>query len=334
MVQAGQISFQGVLIKVRSSPEESARLRGLLERDFRGLMGESSFSLTAPKLLIDVHPRAKTPAGFFVPIFRFRGAWILAGPKGRRIRYAEGLICDLRIRRARTGRISFYGDDLEFVAGKLYLFILAFFGEAMERRGWSRMHAAGWTRPVARSAGTRDLPGAVLLMARSGTGKSTIASRLIKELGRPILGDEVVFLKDGEVIALPVSIKMRGVDPFGKIRIPLAAAELAQSGRLLRVWWSLPGEPGLGRLTTMDRIRFLRDLSLGIHLPQIAEFLVRKENIPFLARVFQRRLRLGFSLLREEKVGKLLISEGDLASKAQDFQKFVESLENIDGFRS
>ncbi len=118
------------------------------------------------------------PAQHWRQWLRFRGSSLFRSASGERrvcffdqawVRYHfnDGL-CDI------------YCEDEKISYEVCYLALLSFIGESLDRRGWHRLHGFGF--------GKEGWGGVVL--AASGTGKSTLAIRLITQPGWQILSDD------------------------------------------------------------------------------------------------------------------------------------------------
>jgi hypothetical protein len=167
-------------------------------------------------------------------------------------------------------------------------FIHSAVGERLEKRGFVRLHAAGFLTSE----------GAQVLVAPQGAGKSTLASRS----SVPIFSDEIVYLKDGVVFAYPIPIatalspgaSRRTASPRTTPRPNVAEWSITAMGKtkfLSQV--ESPASPAkLAELVLVYRrskLVAVAELIFGRGLPQMWPYLLRRTNIVYFPCVAWRR---------------------------------------------
>jgi hypothetical protein len=184
-------------------------------------------------------------------------------------------------------------------------FIHSSVGELMERNGFVRLHALG----VSIGRLTK------VYLAPQGAGKSYAAVRLLKAQNTFLLGDETVFEKAGHLFSYPV---------------PIASCEKAASAPLLRQRNFLSKRKFLVEIPAdrvshalpLDRVKYvstwprplslltwLIETTLGLGLPQMKEYVIRKDTVLVLPAIAFQRFCFAIRALREKRVDFISIKE-------------------------
>ena len=110
-------------------------------------------------------------------------------------------------------RLTVQGEDEHLVHEAAYLYLLSRFGEHLESKGLTRVHALALTGPR----------GAIALLLPSGGGKSTLALRALRADGVRILSEDSPLLdRRGRLHPFPLRIGINASDadqlPLGSVR--------------------------------------------------------------------------------------------------------------------
>lgn len=235
---------------------------------------------------------------------------------------AGGVKMNIEFKQNRSVQIA--GPSAELIYQTLYLLILSTLGEWFESEGWTRLHAMSVETPTS----------PVLLIAPQGFGKSLLSALLLK--GNSIirsLGDEIALVRGQEFLAIPLRLALR----------PAIAKEfeIPQSGRLTfknghphkailelsPLPQTLHGPPQVfyvhsisnsWQIRSTASLRSLVDIVLGRGLPQMVEYLIRRENIPNLIGTVIRRAQWANLTRKEGRLQEIAAGERTKVS----FEKF------------
>ncbi|MDD5628614.1 MAG: hypothetical protein PHU21_06090, partial [Elusimicrobia bacterium] len=127
------LDIHGVGVTLRGGPEDVLED---LRRDFEYF--SMPFPAEAGAIELDLEPRSPEAAPEGKPVFRTKDYAVLAGPAGRIIVYADGARAEYDYA-ARRGRILC--ADPERLHELALLAVLSRAGEALDLRGWHRIHA-------------------------------------------------------------------------------------------------------------------------------------------------------------------------------------------------
>jgi hypothetical protein len=111
------------------------------------------------------------------------------------------------------GHLTVQGEDEHLVHEAAYLYLLSRFGEHLESKGLTRLHALALAGPS----------GAMALLLPSGGGKSTLALRALQDDGVRILSEDSPLLdRRGRLHPFPLRIGINATDadqlPVGSVR--------------------------------------------------------------------------------------------------------------------
>lgn len=180
------------------------------------------------------------------------------------------------------------GNDRQFIYEVIYAYILSTAGEALEVRGFHRIHGLGL------STDQKSL----VIPLTSGQGKSTACDWLLKNTDLKFLGDETIFTNGLSVFAFPIRRAIREKD-FALLD--------SQEGRLLnRIFFEKKYlfSWAQGRIKTSDDkfnivlfkntfsfTKFAWSFFWGLGNAQMAEFLIRVDNLHLLAYIAIGRIK-------------------------------------------
>lgn len=214
-------------------------------------------------------------------------------------------------RRGKVTEIVVHGSETDHVYEVAYVAVLSLLGWELEKSGFVRLHALGLNF---------DGSAALFQLPPKG-GKSTLALESV-ESGVDVLGDEVMLVRDGQAFAFPIraAVSSKVAGRFGldgrrfhrksfdeKTLVSLPRVSLEPVPVQTLVFQSRAGlAETIGKAGLTDLVVWSISTCLGLGLPQMREFIVRAEEIPWFAIVFWRRLVFvcGFSRRRTLKVGR------------------------------
>ncbi|MGZ3691274.1 MAG: hypothetical protein ACXVAX_07210 [Pseudobdellovibrio sp.] len=185
-------------------------------------------------------------------------------------------------------------ENLDIANDILYFYVNSAAGEYLDLNGYMRIHAFSYLQ--------NDT--AHLVYGKPGTGKSTLALKLLKSPNVKIYSDEIslLSLKDRKLYPYPIRISSPdeinaegGDSKFQylfktKFLLPIPPERIA-TGHFLNQIHFLP----MGRRSSP---LFYLEIILGIGLIQMFEFFVRPGGLPVLFRIFLNRLQLAFLLFK------------------------------------
>jgi hypothetical protein len=191
------------------------------------------------------------------------------------------------------------------VAAYIENFINSAVGEILERSGWFRLHAAGIAEE-----GTK----LCLWHAPRGSGKSVRTLRQLQAGRKLLAGDEMIFFHNG--VAYPFPIPVASID---ESRGSIDQRTFVGSTKFLH---PIPSERVIAptadfiiktvvkfRLQPFALAYWFASVILGLGLPQMGVYLVRKDTFMWLALQAFRRARFAFKLWRDGRVKFITVSE-------------------------
>lgn len=303
------LNFHGVTARVASV---YAHVLEDLKNDFAYFLtgpGESDLSLTVQSL--EVAPKG------WIPLPRLgRSRFFLSPPGETRVAYFEKSRVVYRFHR---GRCEVYSDAATAYE-VAYLMLLAYVGEALDRKGIHRIHGLGMTW---RGDG-------MIVLAPSGGGKSTLALELLRSPEMAILSDDVPWVNPrGEILAFPqrIALKTRPtiapefVRTFRRVRYgeKFVVGSRYFEQRIvekspLRWLVVIDSKRGSALLEKRSRIfliwPLLRWLVLGLETPQVWEVFVRltPSDLWAKAKILFSRARLAWRLGRQSQAASFRLS--------------------------
>lgn len=207
------------------------------------------------------------------------------------------------------------GDSAREIA---YVAALSLVGEALDLRGFHRIHALGISGAV--HTGAWVLP--------SGGGKSSIAALLSGVDGIRLFSDEQPLVRAGMLYPFPIRIALapsvaKSVCPdrpgreFPRLRFPekrlfdVANEHVSDPRELTFIGMgrrTLGSSSLLGRSGWSAAARFIATFTLGLGIQQMAEYMLTLRAVPRLLRIAQARLRAAIHLVFRQGVREFLVS--------------------------
>jgi hypothetical protein len=213
---------------------------------------------------------------------------------------------------AKQKEIEIYGLNPERVYEAAYLAALSSVGEALDRLGYHRIHALAWEKRGVRGA----------YFASPGGGKSAAAMLLQKDPAVRIYSDEAPLIRGRTLYPFPVRVALRpdtaralGLKTSSarffrrkmfpeKALFPIARSTVAAEGPVDVLFLEKRGRKNAPRVFEtgcFERLRFLISFVMGLGLAQMAEHMVRSDNVWGLARIALSRLKTGVGLLNSSR---------------------------------
>ncbi|MCB0405692.1 MAG: hypothetical protein KDD51_12995 [Bdellovibrionales bacterium] len=225
-----------------------------------------------------------------------RSTLYLAPPGERRVCFFDTVAVRYQYSEHRA-QIWSMESDAAFEA--LYYVILSYVGERLDELGWHRLHGFGFA--AKRRA---------VVMASSGTGKSTLAWRLLREPGFSFYSDDTPLIsRRGEIAAFPQRIALEKVPEgaggraFKRARnktkyvmgFEAFSDRIAKKGALQDLYWLRKSYSSHG-IQKAPRYQFviplLKWLVLGYETPQIWELYLRLSPSDIVRKIRILRSRL------------------------------------------
>ena len=222
------------------------------------------------------------------PLFRTKDYAVFDRGARRRILYADEACAEYDFA-AKCGSIRC--PDPERLRELAYLAVLSRVGEELDRRGWHRIHALGFTRGE---------QGGLLLLP-SGAGKSVFALELLRATGLGLASDDTPLLTDDlRLAAFPLRLGFSPATDLSAVperwlrsmrRLRYGTKRLVDLGFFrervrggLPVAWLLIGErpaDAAPRLEPISRLRAARALAVhlvvGAGIAQMSEYMLRAD---------------------------------------------------------
>lgn len=310
------LNVHGIAVRIQGRGELARNVVANLTEDFAFARGQAS---GPPRIRLSIRPlpRSGSPFRIRAPfVFKTRACRVYGLGKTRVCDYGNVLVLS-RIRRGRRDFVVL-GNEAMPVYEAAYVALLSSSGEKLDQQGYHRIHALAYVRGEL----TTVLP------LPSGGGKSSIAALMAADSRYRVYSDEIPLLKNGKLHSFPLRIalfpqvaKAIGLDPSKgrsfqrrfaqeKLLYPLPSESVAApaSPTLLLSAGKIPG--------MLFRMRFLWEFTLGLGTPQMAEHMLRADNLLDLARIALSRLSAGISLLVSVPCRSMPLSPDPLENKA------------------
>ena len=214
-----------------------------------------------------------------------------------------------------------YCDDPAIAYETVYLVLLSFVGETLDRRGLHRIHALG----------VNIASHGALLLGPSGTGKSTLAIRLLAAKTAKLLSDDTPLIgKAAQMAAFPQRIALRETPPvaakfvrkfkrveYGEKFVVGAKYFANQIADTSDVKWLMIAKRDGSETSHFEPVPrrhlawpLVKWLVLGLETPQVWELMLRPSPRDALAKckILGRRVRAGISLLKRCETGVFHLS--------------------------
>lgn len=326
--QTVDISVHGVGLRLACL---DPRVTEAFEHDFAYFLAARSEDPAPIKMVIKVCPLGERPSGW-KPLFSGPRSTIFRSPGSeRRVCFFGQAWTRYRFN---EGQCEIYCDDFEMSYEVLYLAVLSFLGESLDRKGIHRIHGLGL---VFGGDG-------MILMAASGTGKSTLGMNLLFGEGPGILSDDTPAVTwPATAVAFPLRValeKLPPVDPkfvrkFRRFKhgekYVVGADYFADRIRpsaplrwLVEIKRDRSPRPHFSRVNRLRAVwPVFKWLVMGHETPQVWELFVRYSIADIVAKaaIFVRRLIVG--------IGMVLRTEFLWFHLSEDPKECAEALRNF-----
>lgn len=274
------------------------------------------------RLLLTIHilgPKEKfEDSGFFFPVFRRSNKFAVFGFRRRKVIYSDNT--DVRVKFSKTKcKVEIKPGNLQNLSNHILDIVLWWTGEMLERQGYVRVHAAGFVRNGLTQC----------IFAQSGTGKSLL-SFLLAQADQAVLGDELLFIKNLQVIPMVIPLRLSEADflKWSSVKIEPQKNQLHLRSNSTQNKFSISGltrdpleQPLFGSLVYLQKeaspypkIKFLMELTLGLGLPQMGQYLIRMDSFLSLIGVAIQRFSFGVNLLRKDKLNVLVRKDNPIST--------------------
>ena len=317
------LDIHGVPVSVSGGPPEVLEA---LRRDFEYFVlpfpGEGAIQLALEPRLPELPPEGR-------PLFRTKDYAVFDRCAGRVIVYADGACAEYDYA-AKRGRILC--PDPERLHELAFLAVLSRAGEALDLRGWHRIHALGFT------CGERG----GLLLLPSGAGKSTTALELLRATDLGLVSDDTPLIADDlKLMAFPLRLGFAPATGLSDVpekwlrsmrRLRYGVKRLVDLGFFrervrggVPVAWLLVGErrPGASpRIEPLSRLRaagaLVVHLVVGSGIAQMSEYMLRADlaGARILAGIAISRARTAIGILRQARLLRFSLGDDPKANVA------------------
>jgi hypothetical protein len=305
------LAIYGIEVEIQSSSPATEPVLENLARDFEYFRAtEPSFpesSFDEPRIRMELSGQAFDPQSQKTGprVFKTRMCKVYGWGATRSCDYGQGVW--VRAQNSSSSR-SFvvYGTQQDLVYEAAYVALLSAIGEALDTRGYHRLHAVGVQIGGVSAA----------FAAQSGQGKSALALLLSQDRSVQLFSDEMPLIHQGKILPFPIRMALRpevaqalGFDPSvarafkrkiypTKALFEISRESVAQATTLDRLFLAESGSRPFFRPSSwIEKTRFLFTFVLGLGLPQMAEHMLRAGNLWGLATIAFSRLRAGIGLL-------------------------------------
>ncbi len=279
------IHFRGFHIRVSSEKnlEDGEWILSQLNADFKELIGFCD----VPDLEIQILTDLETPK---LRLALFTSKLLVRHTSALGPFYVGfgNLKAQLSISRKGMKRFSISGESKQYIYEVLYAFILSSIGEALETRGFHRIHGLGFS----------ESQSALVIPLNSGRGKSSMVHWLIDNTKVKFFGDECVFTNGNEVFAFPVRRALREEDitpntstSFRKFDRIFFEKKFLTDWPADRIQESSDNFKIILFKNTFSFAKFAWTFFWGLGNAQMAEFFLRADNFPNLVKIAFSRLR-------------------------------------------
>ncbi|MEZ4751560.1 MAG: hypothetical protein R3B54_13355 [Bdellovibrionota bacterium] len=289
---ATQLNICGIPVQIRGEWDE---LRRAIAHDFTAFCTEEGACAEADSLEVELN-QASHRRGW-TPLLKTQRSTLFISPLDeRRVCFFDQVA--VRYRYAQR-KAQIWSMQTEAAFEALYYVLLSYVGERLDEQGWHRLHGFGFS-------GKRR----AVVLASSGTGKSTLAWSLLQNSGFYFYSDDTPLInRSGEMSAFPQRIALEQL-PAGvhgrafkrarnKTKYVLESESfcdrVGKTGRLQDIYGLIKTTPEEG-IAPAPRHQFLvpllKWLVLGYETPQIWELYLRLSPRDILSKVGILRSRL------------------------------------------
>ncbi len=312
---AVRLNMYGLRVLIRCTEREVVRE---VARDF------SSFRVSpGGRIDLTLEVEVRPPPWELLPALR------AAQYTPRNITYRDGSVTWLdyfgralaRVERE-AGRMTIWGTDIDLLREIVFLTLLSWSGEYLDRRGLHRIHALGISYRGR----------AVLIMMPSGGGKSTLALQMLKQPGVTLLGEDSPLvdakgqvypfqlrpgIKDPSAAGIPPeylrTVRRMEFDPKTLVDLDYFAGRLSPTvpaGILLLGQRSSGTRAAIEPLGTRQALEgLIKNMVVGLGLYQGVEFVLEHSGWELVGKsgVAAARMRAAIGLLRTCRTGVLVL---------------------------
>ncbi len=274
---------------------------------------------------ISIKSLSESPKKLGFPIFKTRMCRVhQAGFNKRNCIYKKGgrllAVCSLSESRSFRDAVI-YCDDDDLAYEIAYTFIMSAVGEELDGRGMMRVHGAAM----------RLADKNILILARSGTGKSSLVNEMMSGPEYFVFSDEVGLVSLKNAFIFPFPVRMAFKEPLA--RGDEKARIFKRQAFDAKFLYKIP-ENKIAAAGPLDRVFYYQknsgyqnafvDVVLGLGVQQMAEFMLRPNNLFRLAKILYYRCRLFFILKQKGGITRLVREESSKKS-AQTLMQFADS---------
>ncbi|MDR3607735.1 MAG: hypothetical protein P4M08_10185 [Oligoflexia bacterium] len=322
--------FYGVSVCVQSATAEFEPILADLRADFEFFHRPVKKVDDSPiKVKILLMPKSKAARACLAApyVFKTRECRVYGWGPLRACNFPDGLTVITRSRFRRGRRLRTFwvldpGSSLVYEAA--YVAILSAVGEELDALGYHRIHALAFRR-----AGV-----AAVLPLPSRGGKSSIASLMIDDPETQLYSDEIPLLKKGRLYPFPVRIALfpdvarklglevsttrrfpRRIYPE-KILFPIPQSRVAPAAPLGRLFYPAG--------TSFFAVRFVFNVVFGLGTPQMAQYMLRIDNFPRLARIAFSRFWTAVSIIARKTECRPVRLTGSVSQDKASLDRFSE----------
>lgn len=220
----------------------------------------------------------------------------------RKVSWKDGP--EVRFAMTKTGRVAQVTNHKN-APGYIENYLNSAVGEILERRGWFRIHAAGIT------VGDE----LEIWHASRGAGKSVRTLRALTKSQASLAGDEMIFFHEGKALPYPLPIATLGEENavsteqrtfIGSTKnlhfIPKSRVSLPSANYQVNAVVNT-------RFIPVAMATWILSVVLGLGLPQMRVYLVRRDTFCWLAWQAFRRLGFALKLIFEGRVRFVSVDE-------------------------
>jgi hypothetical protein len=225
----------------------------------------------------------------------------------------------------REGQMLIYGSNIEFIYEISFVLLLSRVCEEIEKKhGWLRMHGMSYVGDQGQAAHAILMP--------SGGGKSVLTMQAV-QAGFKVLTDEIVWTDGSRIFPFPMRIALKSeAQKYFQITesrvfhrqyfehkhlLSLSQQSIGEETPIGKVFWAWQGPDfTYGTASVLTKLKFLFSTMLGLGLPQMREYFLRLENLPWLPRLAILRLRIALKLVLSREFRTLQI-------KRNSFENFA-----------
>lgn len=295
------LNLYGFRISLVTSNDAHHTVLSKFQEDFYHFL-DSDIGVVNLKIIIDTAQTHNQNSGYLIGKTRMASVYHI-NFKQRLYKYRKGdKYADLIVSFSGIKAAKIFSNDENLIYEILYIFVLSQSGEYFDKNGLMRIHAMG----------VRSHKQTTVFYGSRGTGKSTLFTSLITDKSSAFYSDELCLLdiKDSLVKPFPIRIALND-ETLKDVTIPRPLSNLKRLFLDEKKTYPFPKDqlappdtiknfvilgPFKGRnkispATGYFKFKFYFEFVLGIGLIQMAEFILRPDNITGILKIFYNRLR-------------------------------------------